>query len=320
MRKFDTSIYKISMTLHAGRLKKAFPWVLGGLTGAFALANFAGSAYFNHTFLRPKRKKNFSSDLTGYVPEADYTTHEFHFESFDGVTIAGIILEPSHSNGRTILICHGLAHDKYSGVRYVQYLLREGYTLALIDFRNHGESQGTITTYGFYEKRDLMGAIQYLRQSGFSGSIGILGASMGASIALMTAVDCDDVSALVLDSPFSSLQRISTEWACQVTRCPEVVLQLSIRMAYCWLYLAYRFWVPEIEPAVMARRLRSPVFLIHGGADTRIPVHHSQAIYENLQGEKELWIVDNVGHLEVYLHHAQEYEQRVLDFFHRHLT
>ncbi len=308
------------MKLETGRLKKAAPWVLGGLTGAFLFANVVGSAYFNYTFLRPRRKKNHSSDLTGYVPQAEYISEEFEFRSLDGVLISALRLEPVRANGHAILICHGLAHDKYSGVRYVQYLLREGFTLILIDFRNHGKSEGTITTYGFYEKQDLLGAILYLRDRGFEGRIGILGASMGASVALLTAVDCKEVSALVLDSPFCSLKRISTEWACQLTRCPEAVLKLSIHMAYCWLYLAYNFWVPEIEPAVMARKLQCPIFLIHGGADKKIPAHHSRVIYENVAGEKELWIVDDVGHLEVYLTHAQEYEHRVLQFFRKNLA
>ena len=166
------------MKLESGRLRKAAPWVFGGLTGAFLLANFAGSAYFQYTFLKPRRKKNRSSDLTDYIPQAKYTTEEFEFRSLDGVLISALRLEPVQANGHTILICHGLAHDKYSGIRYVQYLLKEGYTLILIDFRNHGKSEGSITTYGFYEKQDLLGAIRHLRDGHFAGRIGILGASM----------------------------------------------------------------------------------------------------------------------------------------------
>jgi pimeloyl-ACP methyl ester carboxylesterase len=316
----DTSIYGNNMKFETGRLKKAAPWVLGGLSGTFLLMNFIASAYFKNAFLRPRRKKNFSSDLSGFVPQAEYVTEEFQFRSLDGVLISAIRLVPSRTNGHVILVCHGLAHDKYSGIRYVQYLLRNGYTLILIDFRNHGASEGNITTYGYYEKQDLLAAIRYLREEGFTGRIGILGASMGASIALLTAVACEEITALVLDSPFSSLKKISTEWACQLTRCPEALLQLSIQMAYCWLFLAYRFWVPEVEPAVMARKLRCPIFLIHGGADQKIAVHHSRIIYENVPGNKELWVVEEAGHLEVYLHHPEEYENRVLQFFQKNLT
>ena len=305
--------------MKAERLKKAAPWFVGGVTTAFVLANIAGSAYFNYNFLRPRRKKNLSSDLTGYIPEADYTSHEFQFRSGDGVLISALQLQPPKANGHAILVCHGLAHDKLSGVRYVQYLLQEGYRLVLMDFRNHGQSEGTITTYGYYEKQDLLGTIRYLRQIGFQGKIGVLGASMGASIALMTAVETDEICGMVLDSPFASLNKMCAAWAEKTTYFPEIFLRLPIHLAYCWLYMTYRFWVPEIEPAMAARKLKCPVFLIHGGADQRIPAEHSRQIFENLSGDKELWVAEDVDHLGVYLNHAEEYRQRVLGFFRKNL-
>jgi len=315
---------EISITIYinkmkAERLKKAMPWFVGGVTTAFLLANVAGSAYFNYNFLRPRRKKNLSSDLTGYIPEAQYITHEFQFRSPDGILISALHLKPAKENGHAILICHGLAHDKHSGIRYVQYLLQEGYQLILMDFRNHGQSEGTITTYGHYEKQDLLGTIQYLRADGFRGKIGILGASMGASIALMTAAETDEISGMVLDSPFASLKKMCEAWAVKTTHFPEMLIQLPMRLAYCWLYMAYNFWVPELEPAAAARKLKCPVFLIHGGADQRIPAEHSRQIFENLSCNKELWIADDVDHLGVYLNHAEEYRQRVLGFFHKNL-
>jgi dipeptidyl aminopeptidase/acylaminoacyl peptidase len=305
--------------MKAERLKKAAPWFIGGLTTAFIFANIAGSAYFNHTFLRPRRKKNLSSDLTGYVPEAAYTTEEFQFRSDDGLLISALHLEPSKTNGHAILICHGLAHDKLSGIRYVQYLLKEGYRLILMDFRNHGQSEGTITTYGHFEKQDLLGAIRYLRKNNFHGKIGILGASMGASIALITAAETEEISGMVLDSPFGSLQKMCSAWAVKTTHFPEIFLKLPMNLAYCWLYFMHRFWVPELEPALAARKLKCPVFLIHGGKDQRIPPEHSRSIFENLSSEKELWIVEDVDHLGVYLNHPEEYQQRVLKFFHKSL-
>jgi len=269
--------------------------------------------------LRPRKKKNFSSDLTVYVPEAKYTTHEFQFRSSDDLLISALYLKPFRPNGHAILICHGLAHDKLSGIRYVQYLLKDGYDLILMDFRNHGESEGSITTYGHFEKHDLLGAIRYLRDQGFQGKLGILGASMGASIALLTAAETKEISGMVLDSPFASLQELCNAWARKTTKFPELFIKLPVQLAYCWLFLMYRFWVPEVAPCMSAQSVRCPVFLIHGGADQRIPAFHSEQIYENLRGEKDLWIVPNADHLGVYLVHPEEYQQRVLGFFRKHL-
>ena len=40
-----------------------------------------------------------------------------------------------------------------------------------------------------------------------------------------------------------------------------------------------------------------PVLLIHGTADTHIPIENSQAIFELLPAEKEFWKVDGAGHV-----------------------
>jgi len=228
------------MQLRADRWKAA-GWVVGGTAGLFVAANVASSLYFQHRFLRPARKLNNTSDLSGYIPEAKYSTTKLEMRSTDGLRISALLLTPENENGHAVIVCHGLRHDKNSGIRFVQYLLNEGYRLLLIDFRNHGESEGRITTYGYYEKNDLLAAIKYLKEElEASARIGILGASMGASIALMAAAETQDLHALILDSPFASLRQITLEWAIQMTRLPKFLLLLPVNLAYLWLLVFER--------------------------------------------------------------------------------
>ena len=302
------------------RLVNAAGWIVGAGAALFILGSLASSIYLQRSFLKPKRKKNLTSNLEGFIPEAVYTTTPLQIRSMDGLRISSVILTPESPNGHGIVVCHGLAHDKNSGIRFVQYLLNAGYTLLLLDFRNHGESDGNMTTYGYFEKYDLLAAIQHVRESlGPSARIGILGASMGASIALMAAAETDDVQALVLDSPFASLKSISSEWAGQITRLPRFLLLLPLQMAYLWVLLQAGFPIPAVEPWRKAMSIKCPLFLIHGGADQLIGPHHSRQIYENAAGEKELWIHEEAGHLGVYLVNTQEYQRRVLHFFRRNL-
>src|SRR6187431_647947 len=123
-------------------LKKVAPWIAGVVGGVFLVANFAGALYVERMMAPPRRKKNKTSDLDDFVPEVKYDTAECCFQTEDGVRLSSLVLTPEVSNGSIVLVCHGLAHDKNSGVRFVQYLLKEGYTLLAIDFRNHGDSQG----------------------------------------------------------------------------------------------------------------------------------------------------------------------------------
>lgn len=300
------------------KLIQAATWSAAGLAGLFFAINVATSFYVEWMMARPKRKRNRTSDLSDFVPEVKYETSLCRFTCDDGVEVSALVLTPEKINGHIILICHGLSHDKQSGIRFVQYLLREGYTLLSIDFRNHGESQGDYTTYGYHEKKDLVAAIRYLRQRcGYDARIGVLGASMGASIALQAAAETGEISGLVLDSPFASLKTITYEWADQMTHLPRFLLHVPMNLGFFWYERGTHCRVPEVEPVAKVKNIQCPIFLIHGSDDTKIPAHHSQDIFDRATGDKEIWIAEGVGHLGTYLRYRHEYEDRVLKFFKR---
>jgi dipeptidyl aminopeptidase/acylaminoacyl peptidase len=300
-------------------IRRALPWAATGLGGAIALANLSIAFFVEQRLVRPRRKYNHTSDLDNFVPDVPYSLESHLFESYDGCKLSAILLKPDIPNGKIILVCHGVRHDKRSGVRFVQYLLKAGYTLMLMDFRNHGESGGRITTYGYHEKEDLRSAIRYLRNQGLNGSIGVLGASMGASVALQAAADFDDIQAMVLDSPFASLEQIALEQTILATKLPKFAVYFPVWLACSWARFVERFPVCEVSPAKSARDLKCPIFLIHGDADRKIGSHHSEHIYENAFVPKELWICEGAGHLGTYLKFPKEYETRVLKFFNAHL-
>lgn len=298
---------------------KAVPWAATGFAGAFAAINFAVGYYISQEMIRPKRKINRTS-FSNFVPEVNYTLQTCSFQSYDECPLSAIVLHPEKPNDKIILICHGIRHDKRSGIRFVQYLLKEGYTLMMLDFRNHGESGGCITTYGYHEKEDLRAAVQYLRKQGLTGSLGVLGASMGAAVALQAAAGFDDIQALVVDSPFASLEQIALEQTIGITKLPRFAVYLPMQVACWWSKYVEDFPVSEVSPWFSAQSLKCPIFLIHGDADRKIGVHHSRQIFDAAPEPKELWICEGAGHLGTYLKDPQEYQKRVLDFFRKHLA
>ncbi len=300
-------------------LRRSISWAATGIGGAFALANLGAAYYIKQELVRPRRKNNHTSELDNFVPDVSYDLEPHTFESYDGCRLSAILLRPVTANGKTILVCHGVRHDKRSGVRFVQYLLKAGYTLMLIDFRNHGESGGQITTYGYHEKEDLRCAVRYLRGKGFTGSIGVLGASMGASVALQAAAGFDDIQALVLDSPFASLEQITLERAVEISKLPKFAVYLPTQLACLFAKYIENFPVYEVSPVNSTRHLKCPIFLIHGDADKKIGSHHSEQIFEKASVPKELWICEGAGHLGTYVKFPKEYETRVLNFFNQHL-
>src|SRR4029078_1443198 len=89
----------------------------------------------------------------------------------------------SGETGRTILLCHGHSANKATQLSLVRKLVPIGYNVLAIDFRGHGESAGQLTSFGDLERRDVLGAVRWLRATHPEATHKIfgLGASMGAA-------------------------------------------------------------------------------------------------------------------------------------------
>ncbi len=77
---------------------------------------------------------------------------------------------------------------------------------------------------------------------------------------------------------------------------------------------AKRTFLDAVEP--IAPR---PVLLIHGAADSMIPVDHGRAIFAAAGEPKELWVVPGAEHCGAYFADRPYYVTRVAQFFDRHL-
>lgn len=79
--------------------------------------------------------------------------------------------------------------------------------------------------------------------------------------------------------------------------------------------------VRQAAPAETVRQLRAPLLLIHGDADSQIPVIHSKEIAANAdQSLKELWIVPGADHGFAHASEGARHETRVPQFFLRSLA
>ena len=72
-----------------------------------------------------------------------------------------------------------------------------------------------------------------------------------------------------------------------------------------------KLWIDDISPR--------PVFLMQGGTDEYISVGCGEWLYEAAKEPKELWYEEEVGHASFEQELPQEYEERVVAFFDRHL-
>jgi pimeloyl-ACP methyl ester carboxylesterase len=132
------------------------------------------------------------------------------FSARDSLRLRGWFIPPGARH--TLLICtHGLFRNRVEMLGRIVPLVRAGYGALLYDSRSHGTSDRGVTSLGYYERNDVLGAIQYVRQryqdAPEQPRIVLFGVSMGAVATLEAAAESKDYEALILDSPFASIEQ-----------------------------------------------------------------------------------------------------------------
>ncbi len=220
---------------------------------------------------------------------------------------------------RAIILVHGLDGNRWDThgwlAELIPVLVDRGFDVFTFDQRAHGESGGEHVGLGTLERRDVAAAVRVAEQHGVPpGRIGLFGQSFGAGTAVNSAASIPEVAAVVSDSAFADAdERLNFEIH-RVTGLPPV-FGPGMGVAASVLYGIDRFVTPEKSMARIAPR---PVLLIHGSADTRIPVENAYRLKAATNNPNvELWIVPGAEHTRSYEAEPELYTRKVLAFFER---
>jgi dipeptidyl aminopeptidase/acylaminoacyl peptidase len=237
------------------------------------------------------------------------------FDSRDGLTLRGWFIPASHPKG-AIVLCHGYAGDCSPDLIYAPFFHAAGYHTLLFDFRGHGASEGEFTSLVYWERGDLLAALDFLRARGIA-RVGLMGFSMGGAIAISTAPQSPMVVGVISDCAFAELRSIVEnaavargfpKWLAPLLGWLSVVFA-SVRLRANLFSADPLRWIAQIAPR--------PILLMHAGEDRDVPVTQARKLFAAAREPKELWIVPHAAHRQIEQVAREEYRRRVIDFFDR---
>ena len=233
----------------------------------------------------------------------------------DELTLYGWFL-PARDSEQVIIMVHGADKNRTDAtigmMDIASGLVEHGYNVLMFDLRGHGESEGSRMSAGYYEQRDLLGAVDYVKGRGLE-DIGVLGFSLGAVTTLLATADNTDIDAVVADSSFADLEDIMGPEFSKRTRFPRFFLPPLLFM----VKIMYGVDFGAIKPvAVVAEIALRPVLCIHGELDDTVPLEHVYRLEEAAQNPlSQLWVVPETGHVRAYTTHPEEYMNRIIALF-----
>ncbi len=256
--------------------------------------------------------------------DVTFPSREDHLQ-IHGWFIPGVLSDGSLTTRRTIIMVHGVRTnraDKDAGLLELSgHLARQGFAVLAFDMRGSGASPSAPLTLGYFEQRDVLGAVDFLQSGplpypelGRPRIIGSWGVSMGGATLLLAAAREPTLRAIVSDSAYSNIIPILEREIPLNSRLPRLFTPGAL-LAGKVLYGANYHAIRPVD--VMAGLVPRPVLLIHGADDLYIsPSHmHELAACTATGACIQTWLVPGAAHAQSFNTVLEEYVARVVAFY-----
>lgn len=236
-------------------------------------------------------------------------------KSADGLDLVGYWLPASKAGQPVVMLAHGYsgrARQMAGFARWYRETL--DYNVFMPDARGHGDSGGNYIGFGWHERKDWLAWIGVVQDRVGSGSPIVLhGVSMGAATVLMTSGEAlpEAVKAVIADCGYTSVEA-QLSW--QLERMYGIRDQGIVDSTSRLTKERAGYSFKEASALDQVRKSRTPTLIIHGDADSFVPVAMAHELFEACAAPKSLWIVPGAAHGLAWSTDPTGYQTRVIGF------
>ncbi|MEX0796528.1 MAG: alpha/beta fold hydrolase [Acidimicrobiia bacterium] len=228
--------------------------------------------------------------------------------SANGTRLHGWFI-PVGTQAPAVVVLHGWGGNAALMLPLAPHLHAAGLHSLFLDARNHGLSEHDSFTSMPRFAEDLEVAVGWLQDHPAVTSVGVIGHSVGAGAAILSASRSDMLDAVVSVSapahPGDMMRR-------QMAAIPRPVLNFILGAVQ--QLIGYQF--DSFAPRARIGLVRAPILLVHGSADTVVPIGNLHELVA-AQPNAERLVVPDAGHsdLELFVRHVGA----ITGFFDRHM-
>jgi pimeloyl-ACP methyl ester carboxylesterase len=295
-------------------------FIIGTIIASCITVIVVGTSYY------ALRKLTYAGDRIVYGKKLSALTQEIRSELLkrpdarevtittdDNLRLSGLLFKRPHAQAN-LLICHGYKSAKEMSYTFID--LFPNWNILLFDFRAHGLSEGSVTSIGCNEYKDIVAAAKFLReQTNEYNNIPfiLLGLSMGGAASIKAAALephlCDT---LIVDSSYSSLETTMYKAFAVRSGLPTYPFFPVIKMMF--LYVA-DCDIHTMCPAEYVKTIKQPILFIHSCNDDYVSPKNAVRLYANaLNPLSKIWIAPHCRHAWLHAYRKDSYKHKILKF------
>lgn len=206
-------------------------------------------------------------------------------------------------NKGTVLFFHGNAENITSHFLMLRWMPDAGYNYFIFDYPGYGLSTGSPTPESTVEAG--IAAAEWLHEKKDKRALIIYGHSLGGVIAMRTVEEIKKdipISKVIIEGSFSSYKEMSRR-------------VLKRQWWTWWLQpVSYLFVSDKYSPEPIDQIAPIPMLFIHGTSDPAVEYQSSEQMYAAAKDPKELWLIPEGKHGNLYEINNGELRQRLLKY------
>lgn len=246
---------------------KKIAYIFGIIVSLFIL--YLATLYLLQDKLLFKPDKNYISPQEANLSDV----RENMLTMSDGIKVMTWVKD-GNKDLPALLFFHGNRGQMAEFAPQILRFNKDGHGVFLAEYRGYGNSEGKINQEKMFS--DAAEVYDWIKKQGYSKVI-LIGYSFGCAASIGLA-DKRDVDGLILISPFASLSRLVSE--------------------------KYPFsdWVlkDDYPSEKTIQKLTAPILIIHGTADSLVPLHHAKILYGQRSRDTNLHLLEGKDHREVF--------------------
>lgn len=196
---------------------------------------------------------------------------------------------PPRDDKPLVLYFHGNGGALNLRVDRFRKIVAQGVGLLALSYRGYGGSSGRPSEAGLIE--DARAAYAFAAER-YAGRIAVWGESLGTAVAIAIASE-KPVTHVILDAPFTAAVDVAAD---------------------LYRFLPVRTLMKDpFRSDLRIRNVTAPVLILHGEADTIIPIRYAERLFAMIAGEKRMVRYPDGWHVDLDRHGAADEALKFLD-------
>lgn len=217
-----------------------------------------------------------------------------------------------------IIVIHGYGTNAKSMSFYIKNFYNRGYNVLAPDLIGHGRSKAKFISMGGYDSKDMRRWIDFINENYSNPDIALFGISMGASTVINTLGQNlpENVRAFIEDSGYLNLDKQFAHQLKKLYKLPSFPI-ITISSAATKIRAGFSF--KEVDATKALEETKIPGLILHGAQDSFVPTENANEIYKLLTSPKEIYISENLKHVQAGKQDYDNYWNKVQNFLNKYL-